>query len=259
MEYQPSKFWQQLNKDCDRLLAERGYENFKNTLGLIYNNYYFDGIKLADDYEERLRHFWELLYQTLPYNLLVQFDEPSEGNPLTIEFNGRRVSFDLGMSLYEYNLLFSYIDFSKVKVIHEIGAGYGRTAYVISKLHPDINYRIFDVEPSLGIARRYLTSVNPDGRFKFNTPDKLEVPCDLLIAIDCLHEMTQEHVAEYFDYADKNARYFYFSVFEKTHTPLDELDWEIKDYPKRETWNTLLSRKHLFRQEAFEVLYQCQR
>ena len=246
-----------VNGVCVSNLEKHGYENFKNTLGITYNNYYHDEGKIREDYYDKLRMFWDILYSKfVPCDLLDQFEEPQEGNPLTIEYKGRSVSFDLGMSLYEYYLLSKYMDFEKVNIIHEIGAGYGRTCYVISKIHPWIKYRIFDMEPSLGVAKQYLRSVLSDGLFEFNTPDKIGGECDLFLAIDCLHEMIREHVDEYFNYADKNSCYFYFTAFDKTVVPIDGVTWEIKDYPTRQTWKKIFLKTHGVRQGFFEALYK---
>lgn len=237
-------------------MKELGYENFKRSAGLIYNNYYYDGIKFHEDYEEKLFDFWVNLHRFIPKRLLDQFCEPEEGNPISVVFNGRNVTFDLGMSLYEYWLLSEYIDFSNLKTIHEIGAGYGRTAYVISKLHPEIKYRIFDIEPSLGITKRYLSGLLPSSNLEFDTPENLSGECDLLLGIDCFHEMTKEAVDSYFDYSEKSSKYLYFSAWKETDGPMDGIKWKMGSYPVRESWRGLFSRTHGLRAGFFEALYQ---
>ena len=231
-----------------------GYENFKRTAGLIYNNYYYEFGKLEPNYGQKLKEFWDLLYQRLPGVLLDQFEEPEEGNPLSIDYKGRKVSFDLGMSIYEYYTISKHIDFSKIRLIDEIGSGYGRTAFVISKLHPEIKYRIYDFEPSLSLAKRYLTSVLPNGDFEFSTPDKLEGKCGLFLAIDCLHEMTREQVSEYFDYADKHASFFYYSCLRNIGVPLEGITWDQRDYPDKENWQTLFYKPHFLKPDFFEKM-----
>ena len=252
-EYKPSLYWEHLNYNMYQRLWKGGYENFKDNAAIIYNDDYKGNL---EGQQFDIKELWESLYGYIPHDLLDKFSEPLEGNPHYIICNGRPVTLDLGCSIREYWLLSQHVDFSKVKEIAEVGGGYGRTAYVISTLHPEIHYTMYDVEPSIGLAKRYLSSVCPKSNLEFKTPDKLDGSIDLLLAINCLHEMKVEHVREYFEYADKNAQYFYFSCWYRGTVPFDNLVWNKEDYPVREHWKKLLSQPHI-RKGWFEELYQC--
>jgi len=259
MSYTPSKYWVTLNKRADGMIEKFGYENFKRTVGLfMYNDYFFnhDTGELVGDYEQKVIEVWDKLYSMYPNNILDKLYEPEEGNPFGVVYKGRLVSLDLAASFAEYFMMAQFIKMKSIKVIHEIGAGYGRVPYVIKQIHPDITYRIYDIEPSLSLAKRYLGSVLPDSKIEFHTPDKLDSSCDILIAMNCLHEMTRNHVSDYFDYADKNAGYFYYTCWKKGIVPEEDITWVQSDYPVKEKWVPLYLGQHRMRTEFFEALYK---
>lgn len=259
MSYKPSNYWQRLSKTCDEFLNKYGYENFKRTIGILYNDYYFNygNGTIDDDYEEKVKVIWRRMYELYPSAFLDRFSEPEEGNPFRVQYRGRLVSIDLAASISEYCLLRDKIDFSKsVSTIHEIGAGYGRLAHVITMCHPNLTYRIYDIEPSLSLSTHYLSYILPSIRFEFNTPDKLCKDCDILIAMDCLHEMTKEQVHKYFKYAHKHAKFFYYTCWKSTIVKDDNIKWDMTDYPVRRSWKELFLGQHRMRTQFFEALYK---
>jgi len=257
MSYEPSKFWTTLNKKSDEFLEEYGYENFKRTVGVIYNDYFYDHDKkkLPDDYEDQVRAIWDRMYEVYSNGVLGYFHEPDVGNPLGIIYRGRLVSIDLAASISELSLLSAYIDLSAVKVIHEIGGGYGRLAYVIGQIVPCV-YRLYDLDMSRNLAQRYLKDVLPNRPLEFYSPDKLEGKCDILIAMDCLHEMTVEQVHSYFDYAHENAKYFYYTCWKDTTIQEDQVRWTQDKYPVKESWQPIYVGQHRIRTQFFEALYK---
>ena len=260
MTYTPSKYWQVLSDRAQQMLDKFGYENFKSSVSLaVYNDYLFnyETQALDPEYEANVRAIWDKLYETYPSQFLDQLVEPSEGTPLAIKYKGRLVSLDLVATITEYARLASCIDFDTVSVVREIGGGYGRIPYVLTQLYPELSYHMYDIEPSLGIAKRYLNSVRGDANIQFHSPDELSGRCDILIAMNCLHEVTKEQVESYFDYAQKNSRYFYFSCWKHTHINADDITWRQEDYPVRPTWKPLYVGQHYMRRDFFEALYQC--
>jgi SAM-dependent methyltransferase len=253
MTYVPSLYWENINYEMYQRLWKHGYENFKASSAILYNDDYQGN---QDKQQFDIKTVWEGLYEYIPNELLDSMSEPLVGNPYHVLCDGRVITLDLACSVREYWLLSQHVDFKEIKSIAEVGGGYGRTAYVIAKLHPHIKYVLYDVEPSIGLAKRYLNEVLPVNNFEFNTPDELKGPCDLLLAINCLHEMKVEHVRDYFDYADKNASYFYFSCWYRGTVPFDNLVWLKSDYPVRPHWKLLLSQPHI-RQGWFEEMYRC--
>lgn len=253
----PSPYWEHLAKRCRGFLSQYGYESFKRSVGLVYNDFYldYDTGKMRPEYDEKLKELWDALYEKLPPNFLDMFSEPKVGAPFSIQYRGRPVSIDLASSCCETAMLFSLLDMQKIKTIHEIGGGYGRLAYVLGQASPAA-YRLYDIEPSLGLARRYLRDVLPARAFEFGSPDKLEEPCDLLVAMDCLHEMTRDQVEAYFEYADRNAGYFYFTCWKETAVPEHGISWKMDEYPVRERWQALYRGDHKMRTGFFEALYR---
>lgn len=255
----PSLYWNKLAERCERFLKQYGYKNFKRSVGLVYNDFYldYDSGTIRPEYNQKLLELWDALYERIPTMFLDRFSEPEVGSPFAINYNGRLVSFDLASSCCETAMLFSHLDMLKIKSIHEIGGGYGRLAYVLGQSVPKAIYRLYDIEPSIGLAMRYLTDVLPNRRgFYFHTPDELKGPCDLLVAMDCLHEMTKDQVEAYFEYADKNAGYFYFTCWKETAVPEHGISWKMDEYPVRPGWVPVFRGDHKMRTGFFEALYR---
>jgi len=64
---------------------------------------------------------------------------------------------------WQYLWLRKFIDFKRIKVILELGSGYGGQAEVLCKLHPHIKYIICDIPPQVYVAEQYLKSCFPGG------------------------------------------------------------------------------------------------
>ena len=253
----PSPYWKQLADRCSGFLKEYGYENFKRSVGLVYNDFYldYDSGRLHPDYDKRVKETWDALYERLPVGFLDLFSEPEVGSPFAILYRGRKVSLDLASSCCETAMLFSHLDMPAMKRIHEIGGGYGRLAYVLGQA-VKAEYRLFDIEPSISLARQYLADVLPFRKFECLAPDELKGPCDILIAMDCLHEMTRDQVESYFEYADQNAEYFYFTCWKETAVPEHGISWKMDEYPVRERWTPIYRGDHKMRTGFFEALYR---
>jgi hypothetical protein len=234
--YIPSLYWISLSAGHYKKLRESGYDNFKRTVALQYHTDFRDGDDI-NKYKNTIKSMWDIAYEELPAEFLDKLHEPVIGNPIHIEYRGRVVT----------------LDFAGVKKVSEIGAGYGRTAWVFLLLH-DLKYTIFDIKPAIEISERYLRAVLPERNITFKDPCELGGKCDLMIAIDCLHEMTRKQVEDYFEYIDKNARYFYFSCFKQAFVPFDGINWGIDDYPCRKNWKIIFTKQHSMRPDYFEVL-----
>jgi len=243
-----SEYWKKLNAKSNSLLSEYGHENFKQTVGRVYND------DVGPTEMDTLKILWDNLYTLVPGEVLDAFTEPELGNPSGALCNGRLVSIDLGTSIRDYWLLAQYIDFSKLSRIVEIGGGYGKLPYVIKQLHPDIHYTLCDIEPTLGLAEWYLSQVLPKEGIDYVHPEELTGEAELVIATNCLHEMSREQVCTYFDYADKNAEYLYYSCWKDTTMPGDYIRWEQNDYPVKNSWTKLLEQDYI-RKDFFEALY----
>lgn len=84
------------------------------------------------------------------------------GNPEDIiEIDGSVYTFRALYYYMRYSYCCQFIDFGKVKVIVELGPGSGKQIEVIRKLHPDINFLIFDIPPQLYVCEQFLKSAFP--------------------------------------------------------------------------------------------------
>ena len=132
---------------------------------------------------------WEQARREDRLGLAGRLEEPPAGNPLEIRYDGRRISQDLANSILECNFATSGVVPPGARIA-ELGAGYGRLAYVFSEA-ADVQYCVFDIPPALAVSQWYLRQVlgpervlrfSPDadpaalrpGTVGFFTPDQLE-------------------------------------------------------------------------------------
>jgi putative sugar O-methyltransferase len=221
-----------------------------------------------------------------PRGLLRALEEPSLGNPFVVCHNGRRVSQDLCNSVHElYSLLGpAGLPPQSVEspVFAEIGAGYGRFAYVILKSVPRARYCIIDIPPALYLSQRYLTTLFeelPAFRFRpfssyeevasefeaatirFIAPHQLELlppkSFDYVINISSFHEMTLPQVDNYFHLIDRACRgRFYTKQWRVSRTQINGCTFRENDYPVPARWRTIFHRRHPIQRMFFDALYE---
>lgn len=147
----------------------------------------------------------------------------------------------------------------KLRSVIEVGAGYGRTAWVMIKLYPELDYTIVDIEPALSVSCRYLTSQFPNRSMHFRNPETLVYharSADLMLNISSFHEMDMKDVRLYFDMADRVSQYFYFKEWKESKIPLDETIIRREDYPVKSSWVKLFNRECAIQPKFFEALYK---
>jgi putative sugar O-methyltransferase len=151
------------------------------------------------------------------------------GNPEdVVTVDGRTYTFRTLYYYMRYAYCCQFTDFDKLKVIVELGSGSGKQLEVIRKLHPAINYLIFDIPPQLYVCEQYLKNVFPGsvvsyqltrektyrwqpspgsiavfGSWQFPLIRDLKV--DLFWNAVSFQEMEPEVVANYLQYVDSNA------------------------------------------------------
>ncbi|KAB2939014.1 MAG: putative sugar O-methyltransferase [Hyphomicrobium sp.] len=130
--------------------------------------------KAIDRYRKLVSMLWEFAssYDTL--KLTDRLSEPLLGEPIKVMKDGRLVSQDLANSIIEVNTILRSLKSptdGALKVA-EIGAGYGRLAYVMLQAAPS-RYFIFDIAPALFISQWYISTLFPEKRvFKFRHFEK---------------------------------------------------------------------------------------
>lgn len=315
-QQQISACWSLLaDKNYEQLLTY-GYQNFKRTINL---NYFTFLIQQADPQIRTLealfsaytRKYCKSIVEQMPsdptfpapdqksyyyfvmllwkcakkidkHGYLNQLQEPIEGNPLLVSTQGKSMSQDLANSLIEYYSMLEIVTFKDSKCVLEIGAGYGRNAYVILSLNPNIKMVIVDIMPALYIAQRYLSSVFSNRNiFKvqdfstyaevkeqmeaaniiFLLPQQLLLLPDkffyLTINISSLGEMKIEQIKWYFKEINRlTAGYFYMKQWNVSKNPFDGLLLKKADYPYPANWQTIYSRDCLVQSEFFEAIYK---
>jgi putative sugar O-methyltransferase len=295
-----SKYWVELsNRNVEQLRTE-GFENFKQTVAMNYFTF-FAGLhepyvqfllkrlpitkvvlssiraavsgkhKIFSKKQSLIYNFvsyllWEYIARLGNKDILNRLSEPLEGNPLSCRFKGKEISQDLGHSILEFlSISKGVIDLSSLETIVELGAGYGRTAYVFMSMLPKVRYIVVDIPPALYISQRYLSSVFPEKKvFKFRPfkeiseviqefngcqvafllPSQLGLlplkTIDLFMAIDSLHEMRLEQIKKYFILIEAlTKKYFYFKCWKTTKIPCDDVVLTEKNYPVKQEWNKI--------------------
>jgi len=310
-----SAYWKELNNKNIIQLIELGFENFKQTVALNYftwllkendtqveflkQNLSSDNIIWAREkaktstrhslftYEQSVLYnfitfmLWEFTKQQGNQKICDILCEPLIGNPPVVNCDGKLISQDLANSILEYQSICAGIkNFNDTRNILEIGAGYGRTAYVILALNSNIRYIIADVPPALYVSQKYLSQVFPEKKiFRFRNfrkfseiekefyasdiiflmPSQLKkLPnksIDLCLAIDCLHEMLPGQIDFYFKIFDRLAKNFYFKCWKKTTIPYDEIILIEKDYPVCPNWKKLYWKECKVQSAYFEAFF----
>jgi putative sugar O-methyltransferase len=315
--YLPSKFWEALNEKNMRQLESGGLQNIKQTVAQNYFTWvvghqdkqfrylvrhtslwawpavlkdfftYDPSFPLNRIQQRELiiftRMLWKFSEKIDSERLLAYIDEPLEGNPFRIHMKGKLISQDLANSVLEYySIRESFKAPAKNKVtICELGAGYGRNAYVFLKALPHCKYIIIDIPPALYISQTYLSSVFRAKKiFTFRSFDKFSdvekefndadiifllphqaemLPAksvDLFINISSLHEMKIEQIHAYFKLIDKLTKgFFYSKQWWVSHNPADGITITPREYPVPQNWKQLYLRSAKVQSYFFEVMY----
>jgi len=301
-----SRYWNFLNtKNLDQLVS-CGFDNFKQTVGANYFlftdiSYFSDLFTQTKEHSVNIerseifkKHALLGAMESKQVNLItyllvnhylgnsggeISIEEPLIGNPPYIVVNGKRITSDLITSLNEYSILTRFIDWREENSVIEIGAGYGRTAYVILKHQPHLKYFICDIPPALHLSKTYLEKCFPDKRsafihsgidkeeidqiiresdLLFLLPDLLESigEVDLFLAIDCLHEMKKEDIRFYLDAAERMTKYFYFKCWKDAVIPFDNVRVREGEYLLGRKWSCVLHEDCIFPDDFFHGLYR---
>lgn len=239
-------------------------ETFMKTIYKIYVSYLYDHLKRIDSLE-----------------LLKKISEPSFGSPLLINYRERFISQDICNSVQEFYSIVKNSDLPLDAAIAEIGAGYGRLAYVFLKALPKISYCIIDIPPALYISQEYLKKVFPKekifsfrpfrdfkevekefkaSRIKFLLPHQIEYlpkdSFDIIINISSFHEMATNQIKNYFKQVDRLCRGYLYTKQWKRSRAVDNKFIQEYQYPILKSWKTVFHRTHPIQRLFFEALYR---
>lgn len=311
-EVLPSEYWVKLNKKNCEQLETLGYENFKRTVALNY----FTLVSFLGDQRQFLmrklpvttimksslqafltgKHDLFTRKESFVYNLqtfllweyvlslvqdkkqIDQLEEPEEGNPPRVFRHGKLISQDLGNSILEFHSILSGVNKAEIQSVMELGAGYGRTAFVFLKLMPNLKYFVIDIPPALYVSQRYLTNEFPERKiFAWRPFERIEeiedelaessiaffLPSqvhllpnkivDLFINISSLHEMQPGQIGYYFELIDRLTRkYLYLKEWKEI--VIDGFPISQADYPVRPHWSRIFWRECAVQTQFFEAL-----
>lgn len=215
-------------------------------------------------YKLYLTLLWEAASITDHLNVLKRFQEPLFGNPLKIYVANNLISQDLALSAMELNTIAAHCNTLKFRNVAEIGAGYGRFAWLFMKVYPQVSYSIFDIPPALAISQNYLSScfdkhhnsqfnsrvqnkifvpskaLAEMGRFIFRLPYEMEsVPekhFDLIVNISSFDEMPRQEVDKYFKVIDAKLK---GKLYLKGYQNNPITGWDYRLLPYKSHWKQI--------------------
>ncbi len=316
--YLPSKFWEKLNKKNISQLDDGGIDLFKQTIAqnyftwvigikdqqfkyLIRNTRISDWPKILEGIfsgesasslplVKRIeltlftKMLWALAKKVDVLGLLEYMEEPSLGSPFKIYFDGKLISQDLANSILEFYSIHEMFSPKATErfTIAELGAGYGRDAYVLMNAYPRCRYIIVDIPPALYIAQNYLTRIFPERKTfpfrNFQEFDKVSEEMDasdmifllphqvesiknksvnLFLNISSLHEMTYGQIDMYLKLIDRlTDGFFYTKQWKVSVNPEDNISVSRNDYPIPTRWKNLYLRTPKVQVHFFEAMYK---
>jgi putative sugar O-methyltransferase len=234
-------------------------------------------------YREYLALMYEYALQRDCSGLLATLEEPTLGNPIRVQRNGRLISQDIVNSVRERNSILATMEAKSDArfVLAELGAGYGRLGYVMLKT-TGCRYFAFDIPPALYLSQWYLTALFPARRvFEFRrfgafeeieselsgaeiaffTPNQLaKFPSayfDVFAAVSSMHEMRRDQISHYMTLIGRTTKSALYLKQQKDYVnPVDNLIIGKDDYPLPVGWSPKHERFDLINPRFFERVYR---
>ena len=196
-----------------------------------------------------------------------------------IKIDGINVSTDKLISLFDLEKINSFKKLEGINTLLEIGSGSGRLSECILTFHNKINYVICDIPPAIYISYKRLKLAFPNKKISllldnndkesltqkiknndisFIFPHQLKFInskyFDIILAVDCLHEMDKEIQNLYFSFVDNLTKNFYFSIWNKTKNhyskslfkKTERLDFNKGDYAIPKNWENIFKENLIF-------------
>ena len=109
---------------------------------------------------------------------IENFEATLVGNPEDIFLiNGKNYTTSLIYYYIMYAYCSKFVNFESINSFMEIGSGVGKQIEVIKKLHPHINFFIFEIPPQLYLCEQYLSAIFPDSVISYReTKNMTQIP-----------------------------------------------------------------------------------
>ena len=270
--------WHQTPNPTPILATLRGDFELRN----MFNTNMLDSEDKAKIYAFFVGLLWWFTSLDDPMRLTERLSEPTVGNPVKIELGGRLISQDLANSIREHNTIRTFAPAGETsrQTIMEIGAGYGRLAYVF-QMASQCTYVIFDIPPALYLSERYLRTVLPQKRIFAFRPfkdfgeisDELSKAdigffsanqialfprdyFDIAISVSALHEMRDEQIRHYLSRMCFLAKHIiYLKNWRRWHNSADDVTITETTFELPKPWLPGLDRTDEVQDLFSEKLY----
>ncbi|WP_428987202.1 putative sugar O-methyltransferase [Candidatus Methylopumilus planktonicus] len=232
---------------------------------------------------------WSYVSKTVKDEDLLSLSEPDFGDPAKIYSEKKLISQDLANSCLEVNSIKIaakelFKKSNKKKTVLELGAGYGRDAYVFLSSNSNVRYIIVDIPPAIYVSQKYLSSIFPElnifsyRRFEnfkdiekdfykadivFLLPFQLpKIPAetiDLILTISSLHEMKHNQISNYLNQFNRLLRlngFVYIKQWFSGAVLFEDITINKKDYPIPEGWEIIFDRAAHIHTSFFESFYK---
>lgn len=169
------------------------------------------------------------------------------GNPPFAEYKSKQITHSDICAVYNLWLLMRYV--KEAAHIVEIGPGFGALAANIRRVYPDTYITLVDLPEHHKMQRYYLeNTVGMDG---FEITSELPDDADVVVALRCMMEMTNEEVAKYLDWIQTrpSMRWCYVASRYIKRTML-------KEYPFDDLWFPRVSQEDVFMKRIHELMLQ---
>jgi len=253
-------------------------------VGFLAENPFADPANRAS-YARFVGMLWHHVRHSEPNGLLDRLTEPELGNPIRTKLHGRLISQDLANSVKERNSLFHGWDGGRAPsqplIVGELGAGYGRVAYVLLSTQP-VRYVVIDVPPALFVSQWYLSRLFPGKRIftfrpfdsfeevagelaetdiAFLTPDQFyRLPdryFDAFLTISSLAEMTFSQISQYIGLmCCKTKSRIYIKQWREWTNHVDKMTVTRTDYDLLPGWRKRIDRVDSVQDRFFETLWE---
>jgi putative sugar O-methyltransferase len=283
--YTAGKFWSKFNRAHSAAIWAGGLLNLRNE----YFNRTFSGPEPESRqvYRALLFMYYKHVKQFDVDNFLDAYEDPRVGGTNDQEiFFGRAVSLDFLQSIEEaYKIRNAWHLAGRSgapRVIVELGAGYGRLAYVCKKMLPGCCYVILDLPEALICAQSWLSRVlgnevvayeehrsttrltrdelTAGSKVLLLLPHQIEAigadSVDVFVNIYSFAEMPAAAIANYFKHLDRITNGIFFTKQRTTESNvLDNVEVSETSYPTPRHWRQLSRSVSTLYDNFFEAVY----